>query len=93
MVSTPTTDDAERTNLVNSHCEGMNIHLLRRVGVRSLEPHGVYLLRCHITKKASLAGRCGIYISESWIGDDPRNLKVSNASFALLGDKNVPLDR
>jgi len=93
MVSAATMGDMERTNLVGSHCEGMNIGRFYSVAVFQPELKGVHLFRRRITKNALLASRCATLFRDERIGDDPRDPKAPNACYTLRSNQDVSLGR
>lgn len=83
--------DAERTNLVGSHCKGMNVRRFRRITVWLADPPWVYLFWRHISDNAPPAHCCLALRLDLGIRDNRRDLKISNARSAVVSNQNVSL--
>lgn len=83
--------EVKRTNLVGSHCEGVNVGRFRSVAILQTELPRIRLFRRHVTNHASSTDCCATLFLHSGIADNPSNLKVPKACRTVVGDQNVSL--
>ena len=92
MMSGIATCCVRRTYLIGGHREGVDVTLLRGVAVHEAELRWVQQLRGHVPDHPGLGCRGTAWFHDGRICDDARDPEVPEASIALFGDQDVPLD-
>ena len=83
--------EVKRTNLVGSHCEGVNVGRFCSVAISQTELPRIRLFRRHVTNHASSTDCRAALFQYSGVADNPCNLKVPEACRTVVGDQNVSL--